>query len=390
MAKQNNGTTRRQFLRNSAVTATGTALFSKSFSGNVYAMTARPKRKKTKPHLDSRVKGGNPPIATTTPWGQKVQHDPSTYIEMQKYIQLNKSQKWEDGISIGRQTNAQIKSGTLVIQNPPIRLLTGLWVLCGDDQQRTYLINTGDGLLLIDPSYDAFTKQIVRQIESLGYTQNDVRWALLTHCHTDHAQSAPYWQKAGAEILIHAADLNPIRRGNEITAWGGLPEPRRYFTPVTGPVTTFEDGDTLSFGSLALSVIHTPGHTPGTSCFYFKHDGKKVLLSEDIVLHFGRHAWMGNPYTDWEQYIKSLWKVKRFFIRRSRDVSKPIQYDLLLPGHGTIGLDNAVRDIDYTIKVVSYIINQRLTGSDIDWINPYEFFWEREKTNAEPIKIQYR
>ena len=99
---------------------------------------------------------------------------------------------------------------------------------------------------------------------------------------------------------------------------------------------------------------------------------------------------MGNIYVDWEQYLKSLWKIKRFFIGSSGAPDKPIQYDLLLPGHGTIGLDNAVRDVDYTIKVVSYIINQRLAGSDLDWINPYEFFWQREKENADPIKIQYR
>jgi len=376
MATQNNLTTRRIFLKNSAVSATGAAFLLKSLSVN--ASTA------------ADTNRGNPPVVTITPWGQKVQHDTSTYIQMQKYVRLKKNQQWDDGVNISRQIRAQIKSGELVIQNPPIRLLTGLWVLCGDSQQRTYLADTGDGLLLVDPSYDAFTEEIVRQIESLGYKQSDVKWVLLTHCHTDHAQSTPYWQKAGAEILIHLADLNPIRKGNEITAWGALPEPRRYFTPVTGPVTTFEDGDTLSFGSLKLSVIHTPGHTPGTSCFYFRHDGKNVLLSEDIVLHFGRHAWMGNIYVDWEQYIKSLWKIKRFYIRRAGVPDTPMQYDLLLPGHGTIGLDNAVRDVDYTIKVVSYIINQRLNGSDLDWINPYEFFWKREKENADPIKIQYR
>ncbi len=375
MATQNKLTTRRLFLKNSAASAAGAAFLLKSLSANV--CTA------------AQINRGNPPVVTVTPWGQKVQHDTSTYIEMQKYVRLKKNQKWDDGVNIARQIRAQIKSGELVIQNPPIRLLTSLWVLCGDSQQRTYLADTGSGLLLADPSYDAFTEEIVRQIQSLGYKQRDVKWVLLTHCHTDHAQSAPYWQKKGAEILIHTADLNPIRKGNEITAWGGLPEPRRYFTPVTGPVTTFEDGDTLSFGSFKLSVIHTPGHTPGSSCFYFKHEGKNILLSQDIVLHFGRHAWMGNIYVDWEQYIKSLWKIKRFSIARGAP-DKSMQYDLLLPGHGTIGLDNAVRDVDYTIKVVSYIINQRLTGSDLDWINPYEFFWQRQKENADPIKIQYR
>ena len=311
---------------------------------------------------------------------------------MQKYVRLKKNQKWEDGTEISRQIRSQIESGALVIQTPPIWLLTGLWVLCGDDQQRTYLIDTGAGLLLVDPSYDAFTKQIVSQIKFLGYKQRDVRWVLLTHCHIDNAQSAPYWQKKGAEILIHSADLNPIRKANEITAWWLLSDERRYFKPVTGPVTTFEDGDILSFGLLKLYVIHTPGHTPGSSCFYFTRNGKNILLSEDIVLHFGRHAWMGYPYADWEQYLKSLWKIKRFIVGRedAQKSREPLQYDLLLPGHGTIGLDNADKDVDYTIKVVSYIINQRLAGRDLDWIDPYEFFWQREKENADPIKIQYR
>jgi len=393
MTEQNNRSTRRQFLRNSTIAATAVTLFPKSFPSSAYAVTAKAKSKNTNVSLDSRANRGNPPIVTTTPWGQKVQHDPDTYIEMQKHVGLKKTQKWQDGASIGRDINAQSKSGALVIQKPPIRLLTDLWVLCGDDQQRTYLIDTGDGLLIVDPSYDAFTERIVQQVRSLGYAQDDIRWALLTHCHIDHAQSAPYWQKKGVEILIHAADLNPIRKGNEITAWWLLEGKRRYFNPVTGPVTTFEDGDVLSFGSLRLYVIHTPGHTPGTSCFYFKHNGKNVLLSEDIILHFGRHAWMEHPYADWEQYIKSLWKVKRFLVGQPGEVqssSEPIQYDLLLPGHGTIALDGAVREIDYTIKIVSHIINQRLAGRNINWIDPYEFFWEREKANAAPIKLQYR
>ena len=132
MATQNNLTTRRLFLKNSAATAAGAAFLLKSLSVN--ASTA------------AQTNRGNPPVVTTTPWGQKVQHDTSTYIEMQKYIHLKKNQKWDDGVSIARQIRAQIKSGELVIQNPPIRLLTGLWVLCGDSQQRTYLADTGSGL----------------------------------------------------------------------------------------------------------------------------------------------------------------------------------------------------------------------------------------------------
>ena len=339
--------------------------------------------------LDDRAKNGNPPVVTMTPWGQKIQHERSTYRAMRKYILLKRTQTWNDGVPIESEINDRISAGDLVIENPPTRLLTGVWALRSDGQQRIYLIDSGNGLLLIDPSFDYFSERILSQVKDLGYLDQDIRWVLFTHCHVDHAQSALFWQKQGAELLIHSADLNPIRTGNEITAWWLEERDLRHFKPVTGPVTTFEDGDVLRFGKLNFYVIHTPGHTPGSCCFYFKRDDKHILLSEDIILHHGAHAWMRNPYADWEHYLKSLWKVKRFAVEGHR-YRKPIPFDLLLPGHGSISLDNAVIDINCTIEIVSYIINRRLEGEDIDWISQYEFYWERKKTDTEPVKIQYR
>ena len=362
-------------------------------SGQAHAQAGKNAVRDTVYKPDRRALNGNPPVATTTPWGQHVQHDLSTYKEMQKYSQLTSlDQNWTTS-QVDRSIDAKAASGELVIENPPTRLLTGVWALTGDGQQRMYLIDTGEGLLLVDPSYDAFTEKLLRQVEKLGYTADDIRWVLLTHCHVDHAQSTPYWQQNGKEIFIHSGDLNPIRTGNEITAWWLLTDTRGYFNPVSGPVTTFEDGDMLRFGGLELWVIHTPGHTPGSSCFYFARDGKHVLLSEDIILHFGRHAWMGTPFSDWEQYLRSLWKVRRFAVwgrGEPYNPRKPIDYDLVLPGHGTIALDLGTREVDFTIQVVSEIINRRLAGEGIDWIDPYRFFWERELKKAEPIKIQYR
>ncbi len=342
---------------------------------------------------DKRANFGNPPVVTTTPWGQHVQHDLETYKKMEKYVQLKSIEQSWDNSKIDSNIDEKVTSGELVIENPPTRLLTGLWVLDGDGQQRIYLIDTGEGLLLVDPSFDAFTERILKQVTELGFTRDDIRWILLTHCHIDHAQSALYWQNLGKEIYIHSNDLNPIRNGNELTAWWLVDDERGYFKPITGPVSTFEDGDLLRFGNLNIWAIHTPGHTPGSSCFYFMRDGKHVLLSEDIILHFGRHAWMANPFSDWEQYIKSLWKVRRFAVwRRGEryDPERPIEYDLLLTGHGTISLDMAGRDVEYTIKVVSEIINRRMRGEFIDWIDTYQFFWERKFKNMDPIKIQYR
>jgi glyoxylase-like metal-dependent hydrolase (beta-lactamase superfamily II) len=44
---------------------------------------------------------------------------------------------------------------------------------------------------------------------------------------------------------------------------------------------TFVDGDVLRFAGLALEVLHTPGHTPGSSCF--RIEDEVVLFSGDLV-----------------------------------------------------------------------------------------------------------
>ena len=235
---------------------------------------------------DQRAFYGNAPVVTITPWGQHVQHDLSTYIQMEKYVRLAKGDNWDrDGNAIEKEINEKVSTGKLIIENPPTRLLAGLWALNGDGQQRIYLIDTGKGLLLVDPSYDDFTANILKQIKELGYGIEEVKWVLITHRHSDHAQSIPYWQEQGKQIYIHSAYLNQNGTDNEISTKGLLEKN-------SAPVTAFNDGDVLKFGNLSLWVIHTPGHTHGASCFYFQREGKNVLLSGDIVLHLGRQAWM--------------------------------------------------------------------------------------------------
>ena len=44
-----------------------------------------------------------------------------------------------------------------------------------------------------------------------------------------------------------------------------------------------EDGMTLDFAGTKIKILHTPGHTPGSSCFYMENSGKPVLFSGDTL-----------------------------------------------------------------------------------------------------------
>lgn len=101
--------------------------------------------------------------------------------------------------------------------------------------------------VVIDPSDEAVLA--AARIEALGL---DVKAVLLTHGHFDHSgEAAMIADKAGAPVWMHPAD-------RELPSWliHGLPETH-----------DLADGADLDFDGLRFSVIHTPGHTPGSVCF---------------------------------------------------------------------------------------------------------------------------
>ena len=122
----------------------------------------------------------------------------------------------------------------------------------GAYQTNCYLLWEGDSAVVIDPGYEADT--ILRALETLGM---ELKAILLTHGHFDHVGAVKELvAETGCEVYIHPAerDLPPM-----ITA-GQL-----YFT------RTYGEGDTITpVSGIELTVLHTPGHTPGSVCLLWK------------------------------------------------------------------------------------------------------------------------
>ena len=99
---------------------------------------------------------------------------------------------------------------------------------------------TTKGAVVIDPGLPA--DKIVEQLK--GVT---VRWIIATHCHPGHvAGKDEVKDLAGGQTALHAADAKQFLRSAD-----------RYLI----------DGDELEFGEFKISVMHTPGHTPGSVCY---------------------------------------------------------------------------------------------------------------------------
>jgi glyoxylase-like metal-dependent hydrolase (beta-lactamase superfamily II) len=116
----------------------------------------------------------------------------------------------------------------------------------GDMENFCYLLsceNTGRAAL-IDPGWEAD-----RLLAGLKEKKLHLEYILCTHFHPDHTLDVPeIREKTGAPVAMHRADIP-------------------YYEDIVD--LTLNDGDVLSVGEeVQISVIHTPGHTPGGVCFY--------------------------------------------------------------------------------------------------------------------------
>jgi glyoxylase-like metal-dependent hydrolase (beta-lactamase superfamily II) len=101
---------------------------------------------------------------------------------------------------------------------------------------------------------------------------------LHTHGHFDHIRGAADVKRStGAAIRIHSAD-RPL--------YDRLPQQASYFglsaEPPLPPDGGFSDGETIEVGRLRIQVIHTPGHTPGSTCFRLEGE-TPILFAGDTL-----------------------------------------------------------------------------------------------------------
>ncbi len=134
---------------------------------------------------------------------------------------------------------------------------------------------------------------------------------LLTHLHYDHAVAAnAVAETFGAALLVHKDEYEFSRK----FGYGdGL------YASVSNPQFVV-DGDVIEIGEYKLKVLHTPGHTPGSVCFYDEHKG--LLFSGDTVFPNGSIGRTDLPGGSYVQLHNSLKKLSRLTIKR------------LYPGHG--------------------------------------------------------
>lgn len=161
----------------------------------------------------------------------------------------------------------------------------------------SYIVfNENKDAIIIDPGAEA--NRIINTIEKEGL---NVEAILLTHAHGDHIGALDEVREHfKVEVYLHSDELIIYENDayNFAPYMGGK-------SPSKAPDHFFLDGDILEFKTGTFEILHTPGHTPGSSCFIIN----KLIFTGDTLFQ-GSIGRTDFPMGDWDIMVKSL---KRFF-----------------------------------------------------------------------------
>lgn len=141
----------------------------------------------------------------------------------------------------------------------------------------SHLIDTGDGLIVIDTGYPEHDHLLINSIWEAGFDPHDVKIVLHSHAHYDHFGATNTLVRLfGAKAYLGRKEYESIRRKPELAM---IPDEPYASCRMFRPDVLLEDGSLITLGNTTIRCVETPGHTEGTLSFFFNMEegGKKYL-----------------------------------------------------------------------------------------------------------------
>ncbi len=131
----------------------------------------------------------------------------------------------------------------------------------------SYLIESPDGLILVDTGPSTVYENLVAGIKDLGHEPEDVKHILLTHIHLDHSGGAWQFANKGARVYVHergakhlidpaklVASAEMIFKDKMEELWGQIEPVNEIYVQIA------RDREIIDIGGLEITVLETPGH----------------------------------------------------------------------------------------------------------------------------------
>ena len=141
----------------------------------------------------------------------------------------------------------------------PAKVFDNLYFV-GGQVHSSWALTTSEGIILIDTIFPYNSEElIVGGLKKVGLDPRNIKYVLISHAHADHIGGAEMLQtRYKARVVMAAADWDTV---------GSYPNRFKTMAPKRDVVAT--DGMTITLGKTAVTLWHTPGHTPGTLSYTF-------------------------------------------------------------------------------------------------------------------------
>lgn len=197
----------------------------------------------------------------------------------------------------------------------------------------TYVIR--DGLsIIIDPGFPEFLPALIQDLHKDGIQPEDINIITNTHLHIDHCWANEAFREfSKAKILIH-----PIQKKFYDVS---VIQTSKFFglQPIDFKEDSYLDGDRLDAGDTEIELIHSPGHSPDSICFYCRKD--KILICGDVIFN-GNTGRVDLPGGNADELRQSIEKLSQ------------LEIGYLLPGHMgvVIGTEKIENNFEFIKKHV--------------------------------------
>ena len=219
-----------------------------------------------------------------------------------------------------------------------------------------YLLDGGREKALIDAGMGRSPEAVLDVIRSHGFSPSQISSILITHAHADHAGGAAALSEAtGAVVAASDYEAELMERGTEeelgllqAKRAGVFPEDYRFRHCKVGLRLT--DGQEIEVGDLKVTALVTPGHTPGSTCYYVELPEGPAIFTGDTVFYEGVPGLLNLDQSDPRELRRS--------IRRLAEL--PVEG--FYPGHGMFMVRRGWSQLQLAAKKLEGLFFPRLQG----------------------------
>jgi hydroxyacylglutathione hydrolase len=218
-----------------------------------------------------------------------------------------------------------------------MEIKSGVYLLEGIKGANCYFVSDQEGAYLIDTGMPGNAERIIQEILKISQKPEEIRYILLTHPDIDHAGSvAALKSRTKAKIAIHEQDAPSLAGEQEgkkvkgLLGWLFRLILKNIKFETIQPDLLLKDGETIG----PFKVIHVPGHTPGSVCFF--NAAQSLIFAGDAL----RTDKNGTPCLS-----PDIMNDNSALARESLKKLAVLDFQMMLPGHGKPILKDAAKKV---------------------------------------------